>query len=231
MRAFFLGKNPLSWLVRTLRTKGPRRVVSVAWQSALDLAWDWRHGTETLKRIHPRELETDSDNKAEATYYGATRARPLALLLQELNLPRTGGFVDLGCGKGRVLLIAAEYGFRRVTGVDFSEPLCEIARGNLAAFRTGRQLAAEVTILHSDVVRYRVREDDDIFFLYDPFQASVLNEVLDNLRRSLEAHPRKMWVIYNSPRLHDVMEQSGLFPVCRHHVIGGNEFTVYETRG
>ena len=231
MRALLLGKNPFVWLARTLRTKGPWRVAQILWQALLDLSWDIVHGTETLKRIRPHLIETESGNKGQATYYGATRARPLVHLLREVNLPLDGGFVDLGCGKGRVLLIAAEHGFRLVTGVDFSEPLCETARRNLAAFQRGRTLNAEVSVIHCDVVDYVIRPDDTVFFLYDPFHAKVLASVLDGLRQSLKASPRTLWLIYNSPRLHDVVQQSGLFSACRQFEIGGNEFSVYQTNG
>lgn len=229
MRALLLGKNPIEWLRRTIRTKGLRRVILVLWQAAVDSTWDWMHGTETLRRIRPAQLETDSENKALATDYGATRAGPLVRLLKRLKLPRDAGFVDLGCGKGRVLLIAGEHGFRRVVGVDFSEPLCAIARSNIERYRQRRDLASEILVVHSDVTQYSPRNDDSIFFLYDPFHASILKRVLDGLRESLARCPRKIWFIYNSPRCHDVMMESGLFSSSKSYEIGGNEFTVYES--
>lgn len=215
----------------TLRTKGPLRAVKVMWHAALDASWDFFHGTETLTRIAPQNLETDSENKSQATYYGATRARPLVQLFHQLGLSREGGFVDFGSGKGRVILIAADYGFKKVVGIDFSEPLCQQARTNLEAYRRRRKLTSEVIIVHSDVVRYAIKADETTFFLYDPFSAEVLAKVLENLRASLIAHPRRIQVIYNSPRYHEVMERSGVFTGNRHFVIGGNEFCVYENEG
>ena len=227
MSSIFLGKNPITWLTRTIRSKGPLRVIKVLWHAVLDASWDLVHGTETLARIAPQNLETDSTNKGQATYYGATRARPLVKLLQHLDLPTSGGFVDFGSGKGRVVLIAAEYGFKKVVGIDFSEPLCQMARKNLETFRRSRTLQSEVVIVHSDVVLYPIQSDETTFFLYDPFSAEVLGQVLQNLRQSLAKHPRQIWVIYNSPRYHDVMERSGVFTESRDYEIGGNEFCVY----
>ena len=68
-----------------------------------------------------------------------------------------------------------------------------------------------------------------MFFLYDPFSPAILGQVLENLRRSLDAVPREIWVIYNSPRHHDVMERSGLFASNQRHEIGGIEFRVYRS--
>src|SRR5215472_1458160 len=39
-------------------------------------------------------------------------------------------FVDLGCGKGRVLLMARELGFGRIIGVEFAPALAKVARRN-----------------------------------------------------------------------------------------------------
>ena len=223
----FLGKNPFRWLVQTVRQKGPSRVLKVTWNVVLDSIWDISHGTETLTRISPHDLDTDSGNKRHATYYGATRARPLMKLFSHLGLSRECGFVDFGSGKGRVLMIAAQYGFRKIVGIDFSEPLCRLARQNLDAFCHRREVVSEITIVHADAVHYRIMEDEGIFFLYDPFGSEVLSKVLDNLRESIVSSPRQLYLIYNSPRHHEVIQQSGLFEHNRHFEIGGNEFYVY----
>ena len=227
MASLFLGKNPFRWLAQTVKDKGPRRVLKLTWHAALDATWDFRHGTETLTRIPPQNLDTDSRNKDQATTYGATRARPFRQLLNKLNLSRAGGFVDLGCGKGRVLLIAAQYGFRKVVGVDFSESLCRIARNNVAVFSRRRRLESAISIVHSDVIHYAINSDETTFFLYDPFSAKVLTQVLNNIRQSLISNPREIWVIYNSPAYHELMEGCGLFTEIRHFEFGGSEFCVY----
>ncbi len=226
-RTFLLGKNPFQWLARTWREKGVVRVVKIAWHAALDSLWDLRHGTETLARIPPHELQTDSENKQWATYYGATRARPLLDLLGQLQLPPASGFVDFGSGKGRVLLVAAQYGFKQIVGIDFSPQLCEVARRNVERFKRRNRVDSEITVVHSDVVKYDIRAGQSVFFLYDPFSPQVLARVLGNLRRSLAECPREICLIYNSPRHHALMQRSGLFARFRQYEIGGNEFHAY----
>ena len=81
--------------------------------------------------------------------------------------------------------------------------------------------------MHSDVVHYAFQPDERVFFLYDPFNSEVLAQVVANLRRSLIAHPRKICLIYNSPRHHHVFAESGLFQPRIDYEIGGNEFAVY----
>ncbi|MER5436299.1 class I SAM-dependent methyltransferase [Streptomyces sp. NPDC002588] len=45
--------------------------------------------------------------------------------------PRAGDLLDLGCGTGSLALLAAEQG-HRVTGVDLSPPMIDLARAKLA---------------------------------------------------------------------------------------------------
>lgn len=227
MRAFLLGKRPFRWLLETVSARGPIVTVKLVWQLLLDMTWDLFHGTETLTRIPPQQLQTDSANKSHATWYGATRARPLMRLFTELDLPRDGGFVDLGAGKGRVMMIAALYGFKKIVGIDFSQSLCQLAEKNLGAFSRRRKLNPNVSIVHQDVVHYEFQGDDKTVFLYDPFGPVVLSKVIENLGDSLRAHPRQIRLIYNSPRHHEVIQQSGLFTSSRHYEIGGTEFCVY----
>ncbi len=44
-------------------------------------------------------------------------------------------FVDIGCGKGRALLLATRHPFRSFLGVELSPDLAAVAQRNLAAFR------------------------------------------------------------------------------------------------
>ena len=126
-------------------------------------------------------------------------------------------------------MIAAQFGFRKVVGIDFSEPLCRIALRNIEKFCGNRKLDSEVSIIHSDVVEYAIQKDETVFFLYDPFNAIVLAQLLRNIGQSLADHPREIHLIYNSPEYHGIMERCGLFTRSRLLEIGGNEFRVYGT--
>jgi SAM-dependent methyltransferase len=222
------GKNLFRWFANTRRRGGLGRVVRIGWTTGWDMLWDWRHGTETLTRIPPDQLKTESGNKQWAQYYGATKAGPLMKLFRRLGLGKDRAFVDLGCGKGRVVMVAAQYGFRNIVGVDFSPELCRVAERNISEFRKRRPVESEIRILHSDVVEYAVGSNDSVFFLYDPFSKEVLGKVIENIKASLAATPRSLCLIYNSPRLHAEIEGSGVFERSAFYEIGGNEFYVYE---
>jgi SAM-dependent methyltransferase len=45
--------------------------------------------------------------------------------------PGEFSFVDIGCGKGRALILASQYHFRNLLGVEYSAHLCQAAEENV----------------------------------------------------------------------------------------------------
>jgi SAM-dependent methyltransferase len=219
--------NPFVWARDSIRRRGLIRTSQIASSTAGDFLFDLRYGTDTRRWVEAEELDTDSENKAHAAHYQATKARPFLKLLRRLELPPGSVFVDFGSGKGRVLLLAAHHGFRRVVGVEFSPRLCALARRNVTAFSTVGVLLSPIDVVEADVTAFEISSDLNIFYFYNPFNAPVLSKVLDNMRRSVKAAPRKLWLIYNTPKHHELIHQSGLFGSCSRHEIGGTEFKVY----
>ena len=222
-----LGKNPFRWLFESLRRFGFGQTMAIMWSVLVDLSFDYRYGTDTFRRIPRDEIGTDSENKVHCVNYGASKALPFMGLMRLLKFPTDGVFVDLGSGKGRALMLAAKYGFRRVIGVEFSAELCTTARANLKKYLHKSPSQSQVEVVHSDVTQYQLRDDETVFFMLDPFNAPVLAQVLANIRASLARRPRTLWLIYSVPRERETIDQSGLFQQDQLHVVVGAEFRVY----
>jgi SAM-dependent methyltransferase len=219
--------NPFVWARDSIKRRGLLRTSQIAGSTAYDFLFDLRYGTDTRRWVNAQELDTDSENKSHAVHYQATKARPFLKLLRSLGLPKDSAFVDFGSGKGRVLLLAAHYGFKRVVGVEFSPQLCALARNNIATFSKIAPLGSPLEVIEADATRFEISADLNVFYFYNPFDPPVLSRVLDNVRRSVESAPRKLWLIYNTPKHHELILQSGLFRDCSCHEIGGTEFRVY----
>jgi predicted RNA methylase len=113
-----------------------------------------------------------------------------------LPIPHDSVFVDLGAGKGRLLLLAAQSGrFRKVVGVEFSAELCRTAEQNIRSFQ--RHYAGNVTfeVVHTDAADYEVQPDQNVFFMFNPFGPVVMQQVIQRVEQSLEEAPRRIWVI------------------------------------
>jgi hypothetical protein len=220
-------KDALAWAVNSVRKRGLVQTMKVATSVVADLSFDWRHGTNTMRWVDVDQLDAVGENRVHSTRYQATKARPLWTLLNSLDLPRNMGFVDFGAGKGRVLLIAALSGFQKIVGVEFSPRLCECARRNIEIFKCRSGLPVRIDIHVLDAARYPIQPDQAIFFMYNPFGRVVLAQVLANLRTSVAMVPRQVWLIYNTPRHHDLIENAGLFRTWLDRNIAGTLFRVY----
>ena len=148
-------------------------------------------------------------------------------VLRKLDLPKDGVFVDLGSGKGRVLLIAAQSGFQRIIGVEFSRELCEIARENVNAFRRQTQIEAQIEVIESDVATWPIDCGYNVFFMFHPFKINVLARFLENLHSSLTQFPRKIWLVFNNPTDEDdkVIGDFGLFGATQEFKPGGASYS------
>ncbi len=215
-------------LLKSLGQKGVLKTLKSASRILADYWFDLKYGTDTMRRVEVDSLDTDSGNKARATPYQATKMRPLLKLFRKLALPKDGVFVDIGCGKGRVLLIAAQLGFRKVVGIEFSSRLCEHARENAELFLKKYPSSSAIEVIETDVTRYEFKEDENIFFLYNPFDSIVLGQVLDKIGKSVLKAPRDIWMIYNNPAHHDIVRNNRLFAGYDRYEIEGEIFHVYE---
>lgn len=96
-------------------------------------------------------------------------------------------FVDLGSGKGRALLLAAQYPFKARIGVEFATELVEIARAN------------GLETIHADAIQYELPPVPTLLFLYNPFGRETMGRVAERTRASLKANPRELIVLYLNP--------------------------------
>jgi len=189
--------------------------------------FDWRYGTDTVTHVELKSLTIESQHASEGTPYQPTRLRLVRRLMSALSPPPGSALVDFGCGKGRVLLLAAEYGFRRITGVEFAKELCGVARDNVARYQKKTGIQTDIRIVEGDAVEYEIQDDDNCFFMFNPFAAAVMTKIIHNITRSVARKDRQVFIIYNNPLCCDVIEQQGFSPLLNLH---GGECVVYSNR-
>jgi SAM-dependent methyltransferase len=149
--------------------------------------FDHANAADTSGHI-PGELLTPA-NRYNTAYYGIS---PSALTRALELLPEATSsftFLDIGCGKGRALLIAAEFGFPKILGIELSPDLCRIAQSN-----TRRH--PHIEIRQQDAAALTFPPTPLVIFLYHPFLAPVLRRVLNNLDRHHRANPQPTYLLY-----------------------------------
>ena len=99
--------------------------------------FDRRFQVQTSGVVQTEQLDVPENRRAQAVEYLPTAASSLGWLLTKLPISHSDFvFVDLGSGKGRMLLVASEFPFRQVIGVELAQELHEIAEGNIQQFRS-----------------------------------------------------------------------------------------------
>lgn len=111
----------------------------------------------------------------------------------------SGTFMDVGCGKGRVLAIAAAYGFREIIGIDLSPMLCHQAV-QLAEDIEERNPGTSVIIECEDAREYIIPDDVSVLFLFNPFDEFVMKDFLERVSQTLQENPRRVKVLYANPQ-------------------------------
>lgn len=164
--------------------------------------FDLKYGTDTGGDMSLWNFEITSPNAIFGVKYQATDEQELADAVGYLQEdPHDLTFIDLGCGKGRALLVAANLGFKRVVGVEFAHELAEIARKNVSKMHVVNAIVLEV-----DSAEYRFPDSEMVVYLYNPFSQEVMHKVVANLRASTS---KKLYLIYNTPECGAVFETSG----------------------
>jgi hypothetical protein len=119
-------------------------------------------------------------------------------------------FVDLGSGKGRTLLMASAYPFRRVVGVELLPALHKIAEGNLRNYHSESQQCFTLESICADATEFSFPSEPTVLYLFNPLPEAGLRRVIVNLERSLRASPRAVYVLYHNPLLAHVLDESAL---------------------
>ena len=145
-------------------------------QSQFDIAY----GLHTDGRVDLGDLRITAPSDIWGFAYVPTPASIFANILSLLPPPEGYSFVDLGSGKGRVVLMAAQQPFESVTGVEFSSELCSIAESNLACFRP-HIAARDVRIVCEDAALFEFPPGPLIVYFYQAFEKEVLSRVVERL--------------------------------------------------
>jgi SAM-dependent methyltransferase len=151
---------------------------------------------------------------AELVRYEPSGWRTLRRILRADDIHADDVFLDIGSGKGRVLLQAAQYPFRRIIGVELAEPLTKIAAANLEARRAGLT-CKDIELVIADALEYTIPKDVTMVFLYNPFRGATFERFAARLVNAVDQHARPLRLIYSTPMEHDLLIATGRFRQVR----------------
>lgn len=186
--------------------------IYLAWNWNIPVAWhiivqeikgEKKYGIDTTGANELKSLEKLGMDISHATIYMPVSYELLEeifkqLTLKPLNVQSFNHFLDIGCGKGRALCVAANHGFKKLTGIDFSKEFCEAAVKNLTQVKQ-KDPGISSSVIHNDAFYFEIPADVDCIFFFNPFDETIMSGVAQNISRSLRQNPRSICIIYVNP--------------------------------
>ena len=161
--------------------------------------YDRAHGTDTSGMIGTSQLPTHDPAHRHARAYAGSQPSIIRASLAALPQLNTFTFVDLGCGKGRPLLVASEFPFADIVGVELSPSLAEIARRNAAIMANRFPDRTAVRIVTGNATEFPLPAGNLIVFLYNPFGDELIDDVVKAVEAAIKEAERSIYVIYYNP--------------------------------
>jgi SAM-dependent methyltransferase len=192
--------------------------------------FDRRHGLDTAGLIPIELLDLSDRDQARGWGYMPSQPEWFHTAISSLKLDyRRYNFIDFGSGKGRTLLLASKYPFRRIIGIEISRQLHEIAQRNMTVWRRNRKIPSRLYALQADAAQIALPDGPCVLYFYNPFKASVMEQVLAHIEASYRAAPRHMVLIYANPTSRHVVDRCKPFTQTACFDIGPPT-VVYETK-
>jgi hypothetical protein len=190
-----------------------------------DAEYDWEH------RVNTTSAAVGWRDRLLGIFHSPYQPTDSALFREMLEALRQQAgdfhdfvFIDLGSGKGRTLLMASDYPFRRILGVELLPALHEIAQENLSKYHSEKQKCFALESVWGDAVQFAFPVEPTVLYLFHPLPESGLRRVIDNLKRSLQTHPRSVYVLYHNPLLENVLNDSA---AALRKIGGTHQYAIY----
>jgi SAM-dependent methyltransferase len=233
------GRIGLKWWWRDARERGVARSVLELLRQMIELLLDL---TPARRRLRFGDLDFDCDYHVNTTWakpafstrlrevlagrpYQPTEPALFREIVGALGIEyREFTFIDLGSGKGRALLLASEFPFRRIIGVELLPELHALAQQNVRQYSSPDQQCTDFQLWCGDARDFDFPLEPLVLFMFDPFPEHVLRQVLKGLGKSLEASPRRLVVIYQNPVQERAFIESAPFV---HKIRGTIQYALY----
>jgi SAM-dependent methyltransferase len=178
-------------------------------------------GIDTLKKsVHANDL-------VHANVYQPVNFHIAEKLFSTLtDADKQTAFVDVGCGKGRVLAMAAYHGFAQVYGFDIAAPMCTASQ-LLATQLETKFPDCFIQIDCKNADDYVIPTDAGVLFLFNPFDHIIMETFAKNVMKSLQEKPRQIKVLYANPVCKNIWLQHGFVETFHFKKLGLIEGSVF----
>ena len=170
------------------------------------LLFDAKHGVITEQKI-PLDQVSGISQEENNTLLGhdPSSVSCLRKIFSVIDFnPSDYHFIDIGSGLGRTVFIASEFGFKKITGIEFCEEFYKKGKENLNRSSS----KGPIELVKADALLYDYPDEAMVLFLYNPFHKEAMTALIKNIEASLRKSPRPFRMIYLNPRFHDLITEA-----------------------
>ena len=149
--------------------------------------FDRSHGVDTSGFAPPHPCKENPALKGKIQAYGGSQPSIIRRSLDLLPNPSQYHFLDIGCGKGRPLMVASSYPFRSLVGLEISPGLAGVARANAALLGRRNPLIPPIRIEVGDATKAQLPGPAAVCFFYHAFGAELIEAMLNGFVAQLDA--------------------------------------------
>ena len=161
---------------------------------SLDLILDSYFNVNTIREEDEDEEQGELDNLYLGTPYNF-----LERLFLAYPFKNEDHLVDFGCGKGRVLFMAAHHHCPQVTGYENHEKRFITLSNNVKEYQKKARNHTRFNVFHLDVQKAEIPDDTNKFFFFEPFHLPIFEAVMHNIELSLSRRKRNVTLFVNLP--------------------------------
>jgi hypothetical protein len=177
---------------------------------AVDKAFDSERGVQTGGIHDLFDMKIKGNNRRLGRSHVACDPEEFERGLAAANVDHSQfTFIDLGSGKGRALMLAAQHPFRRIIGVEFAEELHRVAEENFRKLGAARRPDHRIEPVHDDAGEYPLPDGPLVIFLYNSFGEELMRKVAGKVLESYRISPRKISIYYMNPMHENAWTEAG----------------------
>jgi hypothetical protein len=108
------------------------------------------------------------------------------------------------------MLLASDYPFREIIGVELSPELERVARSNIARYAEAKGSLVPrppVISMQGDATEFSWPPGPLIVYMWNAFTRPVMEHVFRNLESSLKKEPRELYLVYIHPELESMLAE------------------------
>ena len=173
--------------------------------------FDRQFGVDTLGIVLADEITRDKRLAAQILWYQGSQPSIVRKALAALGAVEDYTLLDFGCGKGRAAIVASEFPFQQVIGVELSPVLAAKAQANVAIIANRFPERPGITIFNANVLEFALPAGKLAIFAYHPFGPEILAGVVKRLEAELAASTPHIFFVYYNPKHADVLDASLAF--------------------